>query len=257
MRRWWPVRCWALEQGSRPSFGRPWRRPAITHLTAVSGLNVALVAGGVLVLARRVLGAQMAVAPTLVAVWLYAVLVGAPPSALRAAAMLTVGLAAQALGRLPDPAVGLALAVAALLAWEPSLAFDLGFQLSVAATAGLVLLTPSLDQAARRLPRWLREPLTVTLAAQLATLPIIVTTFQSVSVASLPANLLAAPLVVPITWLGAALSVAAPVPVLGEMLAWPTWAAARAMLNLAGVALCRARPWRPGGHRRSSRPAGS
>ena len=113
-------------------------KTGITHLTAVSGLNVALVAGGVLVLARRVLGAQMAVAPTLVAVWLYALLVGAPPSALRAAAMLTVGLAAQALGRLPDPAVGLALAVAALLAWEPSLAFDLGFQLSVAATAGLV-----------------------------------------------------------------------------------------------------------------------
>jgi competence protein ComEC len=207
---------------------------SITHLTAVSGLNVALVAGGVLVVGRRLLGAQWAIIPTLLAVWIYAVLVGAPPSALRAAAMLTAWLAAQALGRLPDPVVGLALAVATLLGWDPSLAFDLGFQLSVAATAGLVLLTPTLDDDARRLPKLVRAPLTVTLAAQLATLPIILGTFQTVSMASVPANLLAAPLVLPITWLGAALSMAAPVPFLGELLAWPTWACARAMLNVAG-----------------------
>ena len=83
--------------------------------------------------------------PTLAGVWLYTLLVGAPPSALRAAAMLTVALAAQAAGRVADPIVGLVLAVAVLLGYDPTLAFDLGFQLSVAATAGLIVLSPALE----------------------------------------------------------------------------------------------------------------
>jgi competence protein ComEC len=220
-----------------------------THLTAVSGFNVAIVAGGLLAALQRLGGRRLAIVPTLAGVWVYALLVGAPPSALRAAAMVSVALAAQATGRLADPAVGLALAVAALLGWDPALAFDLGFQLSIAATAGLILLSPALEAHMPRRPGWLRGQLAVALAAQLATLPILLSVFQTVSLVALPANLVVAPLVLPLTWIGVALAFAAPLPGIGLVLGWAAWLTATALLaivgwfaQLPGAALATGRP---------------
>jgi hypothetical protein len=95
----------------------------------------------------------------------------------------------------------------------------------------------------------MREPLAVTLAASIATLPIIVTTFQTLSIASLPANLLVAELVLPMTWLGAALAMAAPVPYLGAILALPTLGLASLLVGIVdwlaqapGAAVATGRP---------------
>jgi len=206
-----------------------------THLTAVSGFNVAIVAGGLLALCRWAGGGRWAVIPTVGGIWVYVLLVGAPPSALRAAAMLTVALVAQASGRLADSFGCLALAVAALLGWDPGLAFDLGFQLSVAATAGLILLAPPLGGYLAWAPKAFREPVAVALAAQLSTLPILLATFQTVSLVALPANLLVSPLVLPLTWLGVVLAVAAPLPGIGIVFGWAAWLVSTAMLSIIGA----------------------
>ncbi|MGE3269854.1 MAG: ComEC/Rec2 family competence protein, partial [Chloroflexota bacterium] len=194
-----------------------------SHLTAVSGANVALVAGGLLVVAVRVVGRRSASLVAIAGVWLYTLLVGAPPSALRAASMATLALAARGLGRQSDTIGGLALAAAILLGWNPGLAGDVGFQLSVAATAGLVLLTRPIEAWLRLVPHPIRGWLAVAIAAQLATLPIVLGTFQRLSLISLLANVLAAPLVPPIMLVGAALAVLGRLPILDSVLGWAGW----------------------------------
>jgi competence protein ComEC len=201
-----------------------------SHLTAVSGQNVALVAGALTVVGVVLLGRGPAALFGIVGVWLYTVLVGAPPSALRAAAMATVALAAQGLGRQPDTLAALMTATAALLAWDPGLAFDVGFQLSVTATAGLVLLSPPIEAWLTWLPRFVRGWVAVAVAAQLATLPIILGTFQRLSLISLPANVLAAPLVPSIMIVGALVALLGYLPLLDNVLGSVAWALTEALL---------------------------
>jgi competence protein ComEC len=135
----------------------------------------------------------------MVIVVLYALFVGGSPSVLRAAVMGEVMLGATLAGR-PGSALGaLALTGALLTAAQPSIIDEVAFQLSFAATLGIVLLaTPLQERLASRwplLPHLLVvEPLSVTLAATLAVLPITAATFGSVSLVALPANLLALPL---------------------------------------------------------------
>jgi competence protein ComEC len=194
-----------------------------SHLTAVSGANVAMVAGALMILAAPVVGRAPASAVAIAGVVLYTLLVGAPPSALRAATMATFALVAQGLGRQTDAVVGLSVAAAALLGWDPGLAFDLGFQLSVAATAGLILLAPAIERGLTRLPRPVRDQVAIAVAAQLATLPLVVGTFQRISLVALPANVVAAPTIVPIMGLGAALAVLGSLPGIGVLLGWGAW----------------------------------
>jgi competence protein ComEC len=114
------------------------------------------------------------------------------PSVLRAGTMAGLALLAAFLGR---PAAGLrllALAVGALVVIDPFLVHSLGFGLSCGASAGILVLAGPL---ARRLPgpRWLREPLAVTAAAQVGVAPIALPAFGQLPLAALPANLAAAP----------------------------------------------------------------
>jgi competence protein ComEC len=227
-----------------------------SHLTAVSGANVAMVAGSLLLIATGVVGRAPASLVAIVGVWLYTLLVGAPPSALRAATMATFALAAQGLGRQPDAVVGLALAVAVLLGWDPGLAFDLGFQLSVTATAGLILLSPSIEQRLSWLPRSVRGQVAIAVAAQVATLPLVIGTFQRLSLVSLPANVLAAPTIVPIMGLGALIAVLGWVPGLDAVLGWAAWLATSVLVSVietaavlpgAVVAVGRSPAWLPVG----------
>jgi ComEC/Rec2-related protein len=201
-----------------------------SHLTAVSGANVAMVAGALTVLTTRLVGRAPAALVAIGCVWLYTLLVGAPPSALRAATMATFALAAAGLGRQPDAIVGLVAAAALLLAWDPGLAADLGFQLSVAATAGLILLTPTLELWLGWLPRGVRGHVGMAIAAQIATLPIIVGTFQRISLVSLPANVLAAPTIPPLMTLGVGLAALGFLPGFDGVLGWGAWLLASALL---------------------------
>jgi competence protein ComEC len=137
----------------------------------------------------------------IVLVLLYAVFVGAAPSVLRAAVMATVMLGATLAGR-PGSAMGaVTLAAALLVAWRPLIVDDVAFQLSFAATLGIILAAKRIQELVQpsltRLPGWLAaflaENIAITTAASLAVLPVIAGTFGRLSLVSLPANLLAAP----------------------------------------------------------------
>ena len=174
------------------------RRVGLAHLVAVSGLNVGMVAALLLALllraprALRLLGA-------LAGVCAYALLVGPLPSLLRAVLMALVVGGALLLRRLPQSCNGLAAACLLMVLLDPSWVSDPGFQLSVAATAGLLALTRPLAARLRRLGP-AGPPLAVTLAAQLATLPWALAAFGRFSAVSPLANLVAVP------WAGAVLA---------------------------------------------------
>lgn len=152
-----------------------------SHIVAVSGFNVTVVAGLVELAALRYMARQRALFLAILAVWLYSLLTGLPPSATRAATMCTLTLAAKLVGRGGDALSFLCLSGAIMAGLDPYILYDLGFQLSFLATAGLVLLEPVIRGWLTRLPGWLAASLSVTLAAQLATLPIMVGSFHTLS----------------------------------------------------------------------------
>ncbi|MBM7504631.1 ComEC/Rec2 family competence protein [Agromyces aurantiacus] len=168
---------------------------SLTHLTAVSGANCALVtaiafwAAGLLRAPRGV-----RVAAALAALTGFVVLVTPESSVVRAAAMALVVLVAVATGRAGGGAPALGVAVVVLLAADPWYSRDAGFALSVCATAGLVLgARPLASALAARMPRPLAAALAVPLAAQLACQPVLVLLDPVLPVYGVPANLLAAP----------------------------------------------------------------
>ena len=168
---------------------------SLSHLTAVSGANCAIVTAAAFALAslcrvRRV--GRVLVALTALAG--FVVLVTPEPSVVRAGAMAIVVLIAIATGRPGGGVAALSVAVTALLAFDPWLARDYGFALSAAATGGLLLLAaPLAARMARIMPVPLAAVLAVPLAAQLACQPILVLLDPAIALYGVPANLLAAP----------------------------------------------------------------
>jgi competence protein ComEC len=176
-----------------PDFREALNVTSTSHIVAVSGFNVTVLAGAVILVALRFLSRRKATVVAILAVWVYAVLTGLPPSAARAAIMATMALAGTALGRGGDALSFLCFSGAVMAGLDPPLLYDLGFQLSFLATAGLVLLEPVLRGGLTRLPGWIAGSLSVTLAAQLAVLPVLVWNFQLLSIVSPLSNLLIAP----------------------------------------------------------------
>lgn len=171
----------------------------LTHLVAVSGANCAIVVGAVYLLLRR-LSIRLRVFASLLVLLSYVLLVGGQPSVLRAAVMATAVLLAQLTGRKSSGFNVLALSAVILLIADPKLALSFSFALSVLATAGLLLLTPEL---ARKLqPRFghsISLVLAATISAQIMCLPILLQLQSGLTTYSIVANLLAEPLVAPIT----------------------------------------------------------
>ena len=197
-----------------------------SHLIAVSGYNVTVVAGVALLLALRFLSRRKATLLAIAAVWGYSFLTGLPPSALRAAIMATMALSSVLSGRDSDALPFLCVSGAVMVGLDPQVLYDLGFQLSFLATAGLVLLEPLLRSGLGRLraPGWLASSLSVTLAAQLAVLPILAASFHTVSLVSPLTNMLIAPILPGIMAVGAATvalgAVALPLGHAAALLAW-------------------------------------
>lgn len=205
-----------------PALRQDFRTTGMTHLVAVSGANVAIVLGAVLVLARWVrLGPRAGPAAAGLALAGFVVLARPSASVLRAAAMGLVVVLALATGRARAALPALSAAVLALVLIEPSLSRSIGFALSVTATAGLLVLAPVWRQwFARWLPGWLADAVAVPLAAQCACAPLIAAISAQVSLVAVPANLLAAPAVAPATLFGVLTALAAPwAPPVGRLLA--------------------------------------
>lgn len=192
---------------------RDFRAAGLSHLTAVSGSNLAIAAGAVLGL-LRLLRADPRVAAVAggAAVLGFVILARPSPSVLRAAVMAAVALLALALGRSRSAVPALAAAVIALLLADPTLAVDAGFALSVAATAALVLVAPEWAAAlrCRGVPAGIAEAFVVPAAACLATAPLTAALNGEVSLVAVVANLVAAPAVAPATILGVLAAVVSP-----------------------------------------------
>ncbi|WP_422646983.1 ComEC/Rec2 family competence protein [Actinoalloteichus caeruleus] len=218
-----------------PQVVEEFRTAGLTHLTAVSGSNLAVVCGAVLLAARAVgagpRGSAVAAGVALVG---FVVLARPEPSVLRAAGMGAVTLLALVLGRERSALPALAATVAALLLVDPALAVSAGFTLSVLATGGLVLLAPPWVAALRTrgVPAGLAEALVVPLAAQVTTAPVVAALSAEVSLVGVVANIVAAPVVAPATVFGvvaAVLSVWAPgvaeffVRLAGPEVSWLIW----------------------------------
>ncbi|HZM30006.1 MAG TPA: ComEC/Rec2 family competence protein, partial [Acidimicrobiales bacterium] len=172
------------------------RAAGLTHILAVSGQNVAFVMVLVApVLARLRFGPRLVV--TLAVLAGFALVTRFEPSVLRATAMAGVAATGAALGRPASSVRVLALGVCGVLLVDPLLATSLGFRLSVAGAAGIIVGAARIERVLPG-PRWLATPLSVTLAAQLAVAPLLVGAFGAVPVASLPANLLALPAAGPV-----------------------------------------------------------
>jgi competence protein ComEC len=186
-----------------------WRRSGLAHLLAVSGQNVMLL----MALAAPALGAAgLGRGPRawvlLVMIGLYVPVAGAGPSLQRAGVMGVAAITAAAAARPASRWYALLLAAAATLALNPRELADPGWQLSFAALAGILIAAAPLRRvmlpALRRVPvgRALAEGVALTVAATLATAPLLAYHFGALSLVTLPANLLALPAVAPAMWLG-------------------------------------------------------
>lgn len=181
------------------------RTAGLTHLTAVSGANVTIVCGAVL-LSARLIGPRPAVLLAALALVAFVVVVQPTASVLRAAVMGAITLLAVVSGRRRQAIPVLAATVVALLVAAPQLAVDLGFALSVSATAALVVLAPiwSARLVDRGWPKPLAAAVAVAVAAQLITAPLVAAVSGQFSVVSVLANLAVAVVIAPITVLGTA-----------------------------------------------------
>jgi competence protein ComEC len=172
------------------------RAAGLYHLLAVSGQNVVLVAGGVLLLAwllgiNRWIGEFGALA----GIGAYVLAVGAQPSVVRAGIAGALGSLAWMVGRLRDAWYALLLAAIALLAWNPYLIFDPGFELSFAAVAAIFTLVPRLTVRLEGypLPQFVRVAVAVSTACGAVTAPILWFQFGALPLLTVPANALAEP----------------------------------------------------------------
>ncbi|MDX9863443.1 MAG: ComEC/Rec2 family competence protein [Anaerolineaceae bacterium] len=177
-----------------------------THIIAISGFNIAILAGLFINLSSRFFSKRWAPWIALAGISFYTVLVGSAPPVVRAAVMGGVGLFGKMFGRRQTGANSLTFTAAVMCLFNPDLLWDAGFQLSFAATLGLVLYADPLQSACERLAeRWFSQEIArriaapiseyflFTLAAQVTTLPIIAWHFHRVSLSSMLAN----PLILP------------------------------------------------------------
>jgi competence protein ComEC len=180
------------------------RTSGMTHLLAVSGTNLTLLVGSLLVLARWVgVRARGLVLVGVVGVVGVVLLARAEPSVVRAAVMGSVALVGLGAHGRRRGTRALGAAVLLLLLVDPWLAQSPGFALSTLATAGILWLAPGWrDQLVRWVPRWVAEALAVPLAAQLACTPLVAALSGQVSLVAVLANLAVAPAVGPTTVLG-------------------------------------------------------
>ena len=198
------------------------RGSGLSHLLAVSGQNVAFVLALAGPFLRRV-GLRARLPATLAVIGFFALLTRFEPSVLRASMMAALAVTASSLGREASSARLLALAVTGLVLVDPFLVRSVGFQLSVGACVGIVLLSAPI---ARSLPgpRALVEALAVSLSAQAGVAPVLIAVFGGIPVAGVPANLLAAPAEGPVmVWgLGAGLVAGVLGGIAAVALHWPT-----------------------------------
>ena len=195
------------DEGMSSSLNEAFRRTGTTHIIAISGFNIAILAGLFSSIFTRLLGKKWGALVAILAIASYTILVGGDAAVVRAAIMGGVGVFGGMFGRRQNGLNSLGLAALLMMLINPDLPWDVGFQLSAAATLGLILYAQPLEEHCLRvLERWLSEEqaqkwigllseiLLFTIAAQIMTLPLIVYHFRGVSWLMMLAN----PLILPV-----------------------------------------------------------
>ena len=198
------------------------RAAGLSHALAASGFHLTVLLGAVMALGR--------LAPPPLrwllaggAMGLFLLLAGPQPSVVRAVLMGAMAFAVQESGRRSRPLGVLLLCVLLMLLVRPDWLLDVGFQLSVAATAGLMVSARPLQQwlQEQHLPVWFSAALAVPVAASLWTLPLQLLHFGALPLVAVPANLLVSPLLTPLTLGAMAMALAAVIlPPLLPLLSW-------------------------------------
>jgi competence protein ComEC len=228
-----------VDQGLLDDF----RATGLYHCLAVDGLKVAAVGGGaaaiVLFLGLGIYVAQLA---ALGAVAAYALAVGLHPSVVRAALAAGLGSLAWLAGRQRDRWQALLVGAAVLLGWNPYALFDAGFQLSFAAVAAIFVVTPRVVRALDGYPvsHEVAQLIGVSTACGLATAPVTWFQFHQISLVTVPANVVAVPIVVEVLGLALLTALVAPVapPVaaaMAQLNGWGAWLVAECARAFAGV----------------------
>jgi len=208
-----------------------------THIIAISGFNMTIIAGIFAGLAQRLFGKRRAVWVAIAGVMVYTIFVGASAAVLRAALMGILYLWGRYLGRATFAPVSLAAAAIGMTAINPYTLWDVGFLLSFAATIGLVLYTGPLERVferalaqvtsaerAQKAVGLVNEALIVTLAAQITTLPIILYYFGRLSLVTLVTNFLILPAQAGVMiWGGVATLLGLVLLPLGQVVGWVAW----------------------------------
>ena len=186
------------------------RNSGLSHLTAVSGQNIAFVLAVFAPLLTR-LRPTARLSSTLAVVTAFTIMTRAEPSVLRAAAMASFAAVVFAVGRRVSTTLTLCASSAVLLLADPFLAWSVGFWLSFAATFGIVVAAEPLGRAFRQrgVPNMIAAPLAASFSAQMATMPISFLVFGRVAPFGLIANLLAVPVAGAVMLCGLPLCVAA------------------------------------------------
>ncbi len=226
-----------IQSGIPPALYEDFNATGASHVIVISGSNISLLVGILLLAGQKLIGKRRAAWLAMLGVALYTVMVGADAAVVRAALMGALFVLAMVVGR-PNGALNALFAAAlAMTAINPLTLWDVGFQLSFAATLGLVLLVPALERGSAKLlgqfsgfgglsstAGLLNEALLVTVAAQITTTPLILYQFGRLSLVSLLTNLLIVPVQPLIMLLGgpATLAGMAWLP-LGQALGWPAW----------------------------------
>lgn len=213
------------------------RASGLSHLTAVSGANCAIVVGAVFWLVALCGGGRaLRVVMSVASLAGFVVLVTPEPSVIRAAVMAGVAMLSVLLGRPSAGAGMLALCAAGILVADPWLASTPGFALSVVASGALILLAPPLARGLERwMPRVVALAIAVPLAAQLACGPIIALFAEQQSLIGVAANMIADPAAPLATVLGLLACLAAPIPLLADLLAASAWLPAAWIATTATV----------------------
>lgn len=194
------------DQGMSRELQSAFQVTGMTHIIAISGFNITILAGLFSNVFTRLLGHRSGAIAAVIAISCYTLMVGADAAVVRAAIIGTLGVLGSLFGRRQNGLNSLGIAVIGMLVFNPRFLWDIGFQLSVAATLGLILYTQPMESwFVRTASKWVSEekaqawvgPISeiflITLAAQLMTLPVMAYHFGEVSWLALIAN----PLVLP------------------------------------------------------------
>ncbi|MBC7263784.1 MAG: DNA internalization-related competence protein ComEC/Rec2 [Chloroflexi bacterium] len=226
-----------LDKGIPKSVADAFRATGTSHIIAISGFNLTIIAGFLALATRNTIGQRYVPHISVMGIALYTFLVGADPPVLRAAIMAILVAIAAYTGRWTEALTSLAVAAFLMTLWNPYNLWDVGFQLSFAATIGILIFHSPLQSAMLRvldrfpikgwlkaLGRFFDEAIVVTFAAQITTWPIIVHNFHNFSVVSPLTNALILPVQsILMIWGGAATPLGMIFLPAGQILAWVAW----------------------------------